>query len=383
MNTILIVDDSFLNRVMMMELLDKNIDNLNFLEAENGNEALDILHEKEIDLMILDLHMPVMDGYEVLKRINADDTLQNTPTIVNSSETDYQKMAYALSLGAKDFFTKTEATQDMSVIISTKVRNIIEYSHKVNDIFMLNNLMQHDMKMSSIIQKSFIEDMQKSKNINIFVDYRPLQTLSGNIVSFIDLQDRTYFLMVDMKSSAVSSVLSAMLFRELFIKKAPTCESASKLMQEINDELMSLLEDTSEQVVFSAMIAQIDKTGLSVCNAGFTTTPYIFYAGGAGVEKVLSSGKMVGMHKGAKYGLVRYDFSESDAVIFYTDGLFSRDGIVAPDVVDIHFEKIYSELKDKQTFDLQEATNLVYDEFIGEGVELKEDLTIATVQRTF
>lgn len=86
---ILIVDDAYINRELLKEILRDDYD---ILEAENGKEALEII-EKEaenINAVLLDLIMPVMDGFEVLERMQSKKILDKIPVLVISGETRMQ-----------------------------------------------------------------------------------------------------------------------------------------------------------------------------------------------------------------------------------------------------------------------------------------------------
>lgn len=78
---VLIVEDNELNRSMLSEILSSEY---RVLEAENGQEALDILqqHKDSVSLILLDVMMPVMDGYTFLNRIKSDEELSLIPVIV-------------------------------------------------------------------------------------------------------------------------------------------------------------------------------------------------------------------------------------------------------------------------------------------------------------
>ncbi len=82
---VLLVDDSKMNRMMLAEILG---DSYHILEAENGKECIEKLQEEagNIALVLLDINMPVMDGFEVLKAMNANHTIEDTPVIMISSE---------------------------------------------------------------------------------------------------------------------------------------------------------------------------------------------------------------------------------------------------------------------------------------------------------
>ena len=90
---ILIVDDSNLNRDILKEILG---DTYNYLEAENGNQAIQMIGENiGIDLMLLDINMPQMDGFEVLKWMKLSQCIEATPVIMISSEESVEKIGRA------------------------------------------------------------------------------------------------------------------------------------------------------------------------------------------------------------------------------------------------------------------------------------------------
>lgn len=103
--TILIVDDSALNRMVLTEILGK--ENYTFLEAENGQQAVELLDcHPEVDLLLLDITMPEMDGFGVLEAMNRYRWIEETPVIMISSEDAYPFIERAYDLGASDYITR-------------------------------------------------------------------------------------------------------------------------------------------------------------------------------------------------------------------------------------------------------------------------------------
>jgi len=99
---ILIVDDDMINRKLISTYIKKTNDT--FIEASNGAEALDILKKEKIDIILLDLMMPVMNGIEFLQTIRHDPNYMGLPVIVLT--TDDTKKDLVHNLGANDFITK-------------------------------------------------------------------------------------------------------------------------------------------------------------------------------------------------------------------------------------------------------------------------------------
>ena len=102
--TILIVDDSALNRMVLIEILGK--ENYTFLEAENGQQAVELLDcHPEVDLL-LDITMPEIDGFGVLETMNQYHWIEETPVIMISAEDAYSFIERAYDLGASDYITR-------------------------------------------------------------------------------------------------------------------------------------------------------------------------------------------------------------------------------------------------------------------------------------
>lgn len=103
--TILIVDDSALNRMVLIEILGK--ENYTFLEAENGQQAVELLGwHPEVDLLLLDITMPEIDGFGVLEAMNQYHWIEETPVIMISAEDGYTFVERAYDLGASDYITR-------------------------------------------------------------------------------------------------------------------------------------------------------------------------------------------------------------------------------------------------------------------------------------
>ena len=130
---ILIVDDSKLNRDILKEILG---DAYNYLEAENGNQAIQRIGENiGIDLMLLDINMPQMNGFEVLKIMKRSQCIAETPVIMISSEDAVDTMRKAYELGITDYITRPFD----SVIVKKRVQNTLglymNQKHLINVVY--------------------------------------------------------------------------------------------------------------------------------------------------------------------------------------------------------------------------------------------------------
>ncbi|WP_353661160.1 response regulator [Hydrogenimonas sp. SS33] len=109
---VLVVDDDMINRKLLGAMLKKHPNIGEIIEASDGQEAITLLRDfSDIDMVLLDIIMPVMDGIAVLQIMNADPKLQNIPVIVLT--TDESKKTEALNSGANDFIAKPVRENDL------------------------------------------------------------------------------------------------------------------------------------------------------------------------------------------------------------------------------------------------------------------------------
>lgn len=117
--SILVVDDVQLNREILKDVF---ADHYEVVDAPDGRVALEILREKDIAAVLLDIVMPEMDGYEVLKVIRGDPALSEIPVIVLTAIDDEENQIKALELGATDVVSKPFNPR----MVRVRVRNVID-----------------------------------------------------------------------------------------------------------------------------------------------------------------------------------------------------------------------------------------------------------------
>lgn len=125
---LLVVDDIELNRMILTDLFEENYE---VLEAENGRIALNLisLHRDELAIVLLDLVMPVMDGFEVLKQMQESGLINSIPVILITGENDDEKTLTGYQLGVADLINKPFNSD----IVFRRVSNVIAlYNNKRN-----------------------------------------------------------------------------------------------------------------------------------------------------------------------------------------------------------------------------------------------------------
>lgn len=180
---ILIVDDAEINREILDEILGSDF---RILTAGNGEECVEMLQQygRNIALILLDIVMPVMDGFEVLSYMNKNNLIENIPVIMISSASDKEYMRRAYGMGISDYISRPFDTQ----IVFRRVCNVI-------------NLYSRQRRLVSIIAKQTYESEKNN---------RMMLEIFSNLVELRNGEDGAHVLHVN--------VLTGMLLERLLQK---------------------------------------------------------------------------------------------------------------------------------------------------------------------
>lgn len=144
---ILIVDDSMMNRELLAAILE---DDYRILEAKDGQECLNILYENkgDIALVLLDINMPVLDGFEVLRAMNENQMIEDVPVIMISSDDSEEAIRRSYDLGASDYVNRPFDAR----IVYRRVMNTIKlYSKQRRLVQMVSEQIQKREHNTSVL----------------------------------------------------------------------------------------------------------------------------------------------------------------------------------------------------------------------------------------
>ena len=174
---ILVVEDNEINRAMLCGILSSEYE---VLEAENGQAALDVLekYKEEISLILLDIVMPVMDGYTFLSIVKADSAYSSIPVIITTQSDSESDEVSALSHGATDFVAKPYRPQ----VILHRVASIIN----LRETAAMINLIQYD-RLTGLYTKEFF--YQRMKELLFQHPEREYDVICSDIENFKLIND--------------------------------------------------------------------------------------------------------------------------------------------------------------------------------------------------
>lgn len=173
--TILAVDDVELNLRLVQAMLFP-LGEFDYLEARNGREALGILERnRDVDLVLLDLEMPVMDGFEVLSVMKRTEGLRDIPVIVVTA--DRCELHKTLAMGANDFVAKPFDPEELRLRVMNHVRSkkLGELARNMNEI-LEQEVVRKTSALRSALELSRKAEFEISLRLGLAAEFRDLET---------------------------------------------------------------------------------------------------------------------------------------------------------------------------------------------------------------
>jgi sigma-B regulation protein RsbU (phosphoserine phosphatase) len=320
---ILIIDDEESVRDFMKKILTRS--GYMVFTASDGREAVDMLGTVYVDLIILDMNMPNMNGIDVLRHIR-ESNLTNKPVLMVSGSHDSDLRTESYRLGAYDFITKPEHTEVML--------KRIENGLKIGEILDFNEFMKVELFMAKKLQKYIFPDQENiSECIDIYAWNLPLSDIGGDLYDYIQFRNNKILLFVaDVSGHSISASMFTAIVKMVFRNAVKTTEDPGEIMTIVNHELSMNLPVESFVTMFCCLI---DGTTGSILysNAGHPK-PYII--GKNKWRELTEHDPFLGPIKDTTYSSFSASLGKDEMLFIYTDGLL--------DIIDDEFRQVKLEL---------------------------------------
>ena len=220
---ILVVDDTPENLDVVKGILKE--DYTLFL-AVNGNLALKIAKAQKPDLILLDIMMPEIDGYEVLRRLKQDEEINSIPVIFLTAKTEIEDERKGLELGAVDYIMKPISPPILSARIRTQLRLKQINQELVNEIherMRVQEMLQRDLNEAAEYVKALLPNPIQEEKVTIDWRFEPCSSLGGDAFGYhwID-DDNLAIYLIDVAGHGVgAALLSASVINTLRSKTLP------------------------------------------------------------------------------------------------------------------------------------------------------------------
>ena len=361
---ILLIDDEALVSDFMKKILIRS--GYVVFTAFDGKEAIEMLETLYVDLIILDMHMPNMNGLDVLRHIRKHE-LTNKPVLMVSGYHDADLRIESYRLGAYDFITKPEQTE----VMLKRIENGI----KIGEILDFNEFMKIELFMAKKLQKYiFPEPEYISDDLDIYSWNIPLSDIGGDLYDYIHFRnDSILFFVADVSGHSISASMFTAIVKMVFRNAIKTSEDPGDIMTIVNFELAANLPVESFVTMFCCLIDS--KTGeIQYSNAGHPK-PYII-----GKDRTVELGEndpFLGPIKDMKYSTYSAKLEKDEILFLYTDGLL--------DIIDDEYHQVdlhrFIEKFTEKEFNGRESFNELTADISSEKLIRSDDCTVMVIRK--
>lgn len=391
---ILVVDDTPANLQVLSGMLKDR--GYKVRPAPSGKLALLAARRDPPDLILLDINMPEMDGYEVCKQLKADMGLQGIPVIFISALTEQLDKVKAFATGGVDYITKPFQMEELHARVEThlKLRGLqIELERTNSRLREANDRMSRDLKAAARIQETFLpRDALRVPGANIAWIYRPCDELAGDALNVVPLGNGMVALYVlDVSGHGVASaLLSVTLGRLLSAPSEPTSILMRKRGTGESFEIASPAEvaaQLNELFPFDPATEQFTTLLYGILDTGTGAFRYIS-AGHPGPVHLPCGGEPVVLESaGFPLGLADEAYEErsirlavGDRLYLYSDGVPEA---INPAMQQFGDERLMGVIRQARHHPLQDSVGLILAEIVNwlGSRKPEDDISTLAVER--
>lgn len=378
---ILVVDDTSFNRVLIKEMLaSEGYSNVTL--AENGQQAYDMLPELQPDILILDLLMPVMDGYAFCKAVRKKKDYSMLPILVQTALDKVKQKSLAFKSGATDFISKPIEKSELLARVKVHLERYHWYMKVCESEKRMSEELSHAKQMQAMIIPSdaMISDAETTCHLLIASHFQTSSELGGDVWGLQKLSDHECaFYMVDFSGHGVTAALNTFRLHTIIQSNDNEEYMGCRSTARINAKLTGLLPIGQFATMAYAVIDT--KNHEMRMTTAAAPKPIILRKSGA-IETLSGEGFPLGIKKDAEYEVRRFPFAPGDALFLYSDAL-----IETPDSFGVHmneeallhwFDRTIKEQGGLDCKELQKALSEHFQLHYGERVD--DDLTMLFVQ---
>ena len=313
---ILIVDDTTKNIQVLGNMLRNK--GYNISVATSGKEALTSVEVKSPDLILLDIQMPEMDGFEVCKILKSNPDTKDIPVLFLTAVTDPEKLVHGFELGAVDYITKPFKPTELYARVATH----LEIKISRDKLLKLYNKMDSDLNVAIRAQASLISNtFPLSKLFQFTSFYKPYSKIGGDLIAYKeyppDIDQRIDLLFGDISGHGISAALMSGIILLAF-KIASTKETTpAEGLFTINQHITSLIAP----YFFSGVYIKyyVHREELHYSYAGHH--PIISIEGNE-IFNLPGKGSILTLNPNTTFNNYTFKLRKGNKILLYSDGMF-------------------------------------------------------------
>ncbi len=342
-NHLLVVDDNKVNRMLLIRSLEQQGHRVS--AAVNGREALDLLRANPFDLVLLDIEMPEMDGYQVLSVMKQDARLRHIPVIMVTAVDEIESAIRCIEMGAEDYLPKPFNP----VLLRARIGASLEKKHLRDKEQLYLKSLERELEIGREIQTSFLPtSLPQAPGWEIAASLKSAKEVAGDFYDafHVESEQKVCFVIADVCDKGVGAALFMTLFRSLlrftisaadvFGERSPEATLKNAIMLTNNYIANTHGETGMFATIFVGMLNTTNGT-LHYINAGHES-PLLVNSGGVS-QSLQRTGPAAGTIAGMDFEVREIQIQPGELLFAYTDGAsdalnssgesFGRDRLVA------------------------------------------------------
>ncbi len=312
MPSILVVDDNVEMRDFITMLLKKDF---RVRVAENGEEGLKAANRTRPDLIITDVMMPVMDGYEMTRRVKDDPVLHQVPVIMITAKADISNKIEGLEFGADDYLTKPFNSRELL----TRIRSLLRAREFEKAIAKRNREIERELEVARHLQERLLpERIPLVSGYSSHAVYIPMDKVGGD---FYDYEVRDNFIdlfIADVSGHGIPGAFLAMMTK-MTLQWITDRSSQNRTLYLINDVIFRSTVDNNYVTAFLCAI-DTHTNRMRYSSAGHCP-PLLYRKNGDECIELNAKGKPLGWFNTVTIEEKEFQLLSGDRLILFTDGI--------------------------------------------------------------
>jgi sigma-B regulation protein RsbU (phosphoserine phosphatase) len=318
--TVLLVDDAPTNIQVVNSILK---DTYKIRIATNGAKALDIANQLPApDLILLDVMMPEMDGYEVCSRLKSADHTRDIPVIFLTGQTEIEDETKGFELGAVDYIHKPFSP----AVVKARVHTHLVLRGIREQLASQLLTIRREMETARQIQLSILpREIPSVAGLDIAARYIPMTAVAGDFYDFIPIDEkRIGILVADVSGHGMPAALISSMLKIALDAQTSCAADPARVLAGLNQSLCGKFQ--GHFVTAAYLLVDTEKQSLSYAGAGHP--PLILRDQSAGNTRAIEeNGLFLGFFPEATYTAVDMPFKDGDWAVLYTDGIMETTNL--------------------------------------------------------
>jgi phosphoserine phosphatase RsbU/P len=312
--TVLVVDDTPANLQVVNSILK---DDYKIRIATSGAKALELVKLMPLpDLVLLDVMMPEMDGYEVCGRLKATKETQDIPVIFLTGKIEAQDETKGFEAGAVDYIHKPFSPSVVKARVHTHLVLRDAREQLAQQLISINQ----ELEMAREIQLSILpQETPKIRGLEIAARYSPMTSLAGDFYDFIIVDEkRVGILVADVSGHGLPAALIASMLQVALTAQIVHASEPGRVLSGLNQALYGKFQ--RHFVTAAYLFVDMEKNSMSYAAAGHPPLVLWRISTGSAIE-VEENGLLLGPFPEVAYSVAQVPVEPGDKVLLYTDGI--------------------------------------------------------------